>query len=330
MADALSDERLGAEAVMIRLLVERNEGESPDWSTRVGREVARALPIFERVGDQVGLALGWRVRYALLGTAGRYGEAAEAAEQVIEHAGGANDPRLRARGAAGYAVSALYGPAPVADAIEHCEQLAQQSSGDKRTEALIRSALAQLYAMRGDFAHARDCYRDARGALEDLGIGVLAAATSTDSGRVEILADDLDAARRELERDYLRLGEMGETFLRSTIGGLLGRVAYAQGKFDEADRLTHEVEAAAAADDVDAQALWRGVRAGVLARRGELDEARRLAREAVDMRRGMDSPALQAEALSDLAEVEGLAGDAVAAAAILREAAELYARKGDT
>jgi class 3 adenylate cyclase/tetratricopeptide (TPR) repeat protein len=330
LAEFLDDDRLGAEAVMIRLLVERNEGESPDWSARVAREVERALPIFERASDKTGQALGWRVRYALLGTAGRYGEAAVAADQVIEHAAGANDPRLRARGAAGYAVSALYGPAPVPEAIQHCEQLATQSSGDKRTEALIRSALAQLYAMRGDFAHARDCYRDARAALEDLGIGILAAATSTDSGRVEILADDLDAARQELERDYLRLGELGETFLRSTIGGLLGRVAYAQDRVDDAYRLTEEVEAAAAADDVDAQALWRSVRACALARRGEYDAARRLAMESVAMRRGMDSPALQAEALSDLAEVERLAGRPVEEEAALREATELYARKGDT
>jgi tetratricopeptide (TPR) repeat protein len=330
LAGALGDEGLGAEAGMIRLLVERNEGESPDWSTRVAQEVERALPIFERAGNQAGLALGWRVRYALLGTAGRYGEAAEAAEQVIEHAGGANDPRLRARGAAGYAVSALYGPAPVSEAIQHCEQLAEQSSGDKRTEALIRSALAQLYAMRGDFAHARDCYRDARASLEDLGIGILAAATSTDSGRVEILADDLDAAWRELERDYLRLGELGEAFLRSTIGGLLGRVAYAQDRLEDAYQLTVEVEAAAAADDVDAQALWRSVRACILARRGEAAEARRLALEAVEMRRQMDSPALQAEALTDLAEVERWAGNTAAAATALSEATELYARKGDT
>jgi class 3 adenylate cyclase/tetratricopeptide (TPR) repeat protein len=330
LSEELRDERLGAEAALMRLLVERNVGESPDWTARVADEVARALPIFERAGDHQALALAWRVRYLLLATANRTGEAADAADHVVEHAAAGNDQRLRARGAVGYSLAALYGPAPVAEAIQRCEQLAQESSDDKRTEALIRSSLAQLYAMRGDFDRARGCYREARASLQDLGLGLLAAATSTDSGRVEILADDLDAAWRELEPDYVRLGELGETFLRSTIGGLLGRVAYAQGRLAEAQTLTGEIESIAAADDVDAQALWRGVRACVLARHGDAMTARGLAAEAVQMRRDADAPVLLAEALAELAEVERLTGNLAAAEAAVKEAAELYARKGDS
>jgi len=89
------------------------------------------------------------------------------------------------------------------------------------------------------------------------------------------------------------------------------------------------VEEMAADDDVDAQALWRGVRARILAARGEVSLAIELASEAVSLRRSTDSPVLQAEAFMDLAEVQ-LAGDDPAGCTVaLERALALVAHKGD-
>jgi hypothetical protein len=165
--------------------------------------------------------------------------------------------------------------------------------------------------------------------LEDLGSGPGSASVSLDSGRVEMLAGDLPAAERELRRDFDALSEMGEKFLRSTVGGLLARVVGLQGRHQEAIELSRSVEEIAADDDVDAQALWRGARARAMANLGDVAKARQLADEEVALRRRSDAPIHLSEALGDLAEVLRLGDEANGAADALTEALGLVEAKGD-
>src|SRR4026209_1331384 len=162
--------------------------------------------------------------------------------------------------------------------------------------------------MRGDFDKARATYTLVQTLLEELG-GYVAASGSLESAQIEILAGDLDAAEAALRRDYQALEAMGERYVLSSVAGLLARVLYEQGRYDEAEEPSQTVENLSSSEDIDAQALWRGVRAKVLARRGESAEARRRAEEMLALRRQSESPDLEAEALADLAEVERLNGD---------------------
>jgi tetratricopeptide (TPR) repeat protein len=295
----------------------------------VAGEVDRLMPIFERADDAAGMALVWRLRFGMYATTGQYGLAAHAAEEEIKYAGIAGDFRLQTRGATGYAHPAKYGPIPVGKAIERLEAEAEEIKADRRSVAAVQASLAQLYAMRGDFDRARSTYRGARALLQELGSGVLSASTSLDSGRVEMLAGDYAAAERELRRDYDSLGQMGEKFLRSTVGGLLARAVEMQGDHDEAIDLSKQVEEMASEDDSDAQAAWRGVRARALAHAGDWKQAIALAEEAVALRRRSDSPVEQAEALGDLAEVLQMAGRQDAARESLSEALRLVEAKED-
>ncbi len=324
-----SDEELGAAANLVRLLVQSYSGGSDDWSGRVTEEVERALGVFERTDDDAGMALAWRLRAGLSGTAGRYGEAARAQEEVIRHVERTGNRRAETRAAAGLSISLVYGPTPVPEAISRCVELATRASSDRRTVALINAQLAQLHAMRGEFDAARQLYRETKATLDDLGVRVLADSTSIDSSRVEMLAEDYAAAEGELRRDHDALSAIGERFLLSTIDGLLARVLEAQGHLDEAEEMTRAAEAIAAEDDVDAQAIWRGVRARILARRGHAAEALELANQAVALRKTTDSPILQAEALIDLAEVQLASAHADACTVALEQALSLVARKGD-
>jgi tetratricopeptide (TPR) repeat protein len=77
------------------------------------------------------------------------------------------------------------------------------------------------------------------------------------------------------------------------------------------------------------QVLWRTARAKLLARRGELEPAKALAREAVAVAEPTDLLITHADALFDLAEVLALAGRRDAALAALGDASELYERKGN-
>src|SRR4029450_7542527 len=93
---------------------------------------------------------------------------------------------------------------------------------------------------------------------------------------------------------------------------------------------TRLAEQYSAPDDVTSQALWRSVRAKVLARRGEPEGALPLAREAVAMLRTTAALVWQGNALADEAEVLRLLdGDPATVRARLDEALELFERKGN-
>ena len=141
----------------------------------------------------------------------------------MEHASLGEDERQRQHAASQYAIAALYGPTPVPEAIERCESIVAEALEDRRTQGLVMSLLSELRAMQGDFAAARDLYTRARLMLEEFGRSVVAASTSQQSCRVELLARDPAAAERELRRDFGVLEEMGERYFLSTAAGELAR-----------------------------------------------------------------------------------------------------------
>ena len=150
-----------------------------------------AIPIFEAADDRAGLARAWRLRVVVHGTAGRYDEAAAAAERVVEYAVAAGDARMATRGAQIYASVALVGTLPASEVRERCERLREQVAGDRKSEAVILAVLAQVYAMQGDFARAREESERQRQMLAELGPSINAISTSIERARVESLAGDL-------------------------------------------------------------------------------------------------------------------------------------------
>lgn len=122
---------------------------------------------------------------------------------------------------------------------------------------------------------------------------------------------------------------MGEKGFLSTIAGELAHVLYEQGRYDEAEHFARTSADAAARDDVVSQTLWRTALAKVLARRGDLVEAERLARLALIIAGETDFILVEASALMDLAEVMRLAERFEEAAAAAREALHLFEQKGD-
>jgi ATP/maltotriose-dependent transcriptional regulator MalT len=135
-----------------------------------------------------------------------------------------------------------------------------------------------------------------------------------------MLAGDPVAAENELRRDIPALEQMGEQLIRSTLVAALAHVRYALGDLDEAESLSRSAEELAADDDVEAKALWRGVRAMVLARRGELAPAEGLIREALALAAGTDTVQLRTEIDADAAAVYDLVGQPDQAAALRLDA----------
>lgn len=74
---------------------------------------------------------------------------------------------------------------------------------------------------------------------------------------------------------------------------------------------------------------WREIRAVALAHQDSLDDAERLAREAVELAHLSEQPDSKAQALADLAEVLKIASRPAEAALLVEQALDLYLRKGN-
>ena len=165
--------------------------------------------------------------------------------------------------------------------------------------------------------------------LRELGQGVNAASTGIDLARVELLGGDLALAEREVRSDYDFLAKMGETYFLSTMAALLSRIVRDQGRDDEALVLSQAAEAATAADDMESQALWRAIRAPIVARTGNAELAEELARTALDLVQKTEALTLQADAWSELAYVLRANGKIDEARQAIAEAITLYRSKGN-
>jgi predicted ATPase/class 3 adenylate cyclase len=326
-AAALDDLRLQMDALVVKFLI-RSSMEEGAWADRILEESGRAIFVLEAANDTRALARAGRLVGFVHATEGNYGAAEEALRKAIELAQSIGDRREETRNLSIYAACALYGPMPVPDAIRYCENLLERTTGNQRSEATIGLYLSQLYAMRGDFEHARALYQRSHASLVEQGEAVLAAFTASNSARVEMMAQDPSAAEAELRRDYEALDRMGEKYFLSTLAGLLAHALFLLNKVEEAEAFSR-VSEESAGDDVESQSLWRRARAKILAQRGRAEEAVALAKEACMLIERVDSPTTRANSLLDLADVLALSGNPQEAIPLVQEAVLLHERKGN-
>ncbi len=194
----------------------------------------------------------------------------------------------------------------------------------------LRAARAMSLAQLGRFDEARAILAQSRAELADAGGGIQhAVLTGLESATVELLAAD-PAAAAELGAEGCALLEaLGDVSFLSTAASVLGQAFYGLDRLDDADACSARGADLGAPDDLFTQMTWRQVRAKVHARRGEHDEAERLAREAVVIGERTDGVDGQGDAYVDLAEVLLLGGKPGEAADALALAVDRFDRKGN-
>ena len=223
-----------AKAKLIALAVGSTRASSKTGATRWNARPRRRWS-YSRQRRPRRLAKAWQLLGYVHGNACRFAETAAAFERAVEHARLAGDAKLEARCATQYALALVYGPTPARDAIKECERIVAQVSNDRQAQANILSCLASLEGMLGEIDAARQHYAQARMLLEDLGLMGPAASMSLQTGRVETLAGDLQAAESEFRRGYDGLEQLGERYFRSTVASLLAGVLYEDGRYEEAE-----------------------------------------------------------------------------------------------
>ena len=326
-ADDAGDERAAARALVHSRFLRLQLGE-PAETAEASAAVDQVLPVFEAAGDERGLVSALRLRAWNHWIEARAEAAASAWEQAAEHArsGGLEHERTEILG--WIASSQFFGPTPVAEAIRRCEAIRAEVQGNLLVVAEVLEPLAGLHAMEGRFDQARALLAQSDAAFHELGL-TLNTAVSHHAAMVELLAGDPAAAERRLRQGYAALEEMGDKALLSTTAAFLGQALLAQHKHEEAGRFADLSAELAAGDDLLSQAIWRGVRAGILAQRGGLAEAERMARQAVALADRTDFLNHRAEALVVLADVLNRRGRGEPARTALEQALGLYEHKGN-
>jgi tetratricopeptide (TPR) repeat protein len=254
---------------------------------------------------------------------GQWAAVQEACERAVVHARGAGLPyehfgwRAAAR---------LYGTTPFPELLAWLDEQEAQGVRDIDLQRYRGAALARL----GRFDEARAILAETRAELADRGAALwLAVTTGHASVDVEFLAGDPAAAVELGEEGCRLLDEVGDKVGQSYAAGKLAQAYYALDRLAEADAWAGHAGELGTSDDAIAQMLSGQVRAKVFARRGELADAERIAREAVALCEGTDMLFAQGDTYADLAEVLSLAGRPKEAAEALEQALERYERKGN-
>ncbi|MDA0160208.1 AAA family ATPase [Solirubrobacter ginsenosidimutans] len=286
-----------------------------------------AIKIFDRYGDDSGLARAWNHIGFLHWTRLHMGLVEAALDRSIVYATRVGDARERSEAFNTLLRATVVGPSPVDVGIRRCEAARGNVAEGISLTAVTDITMAVLEAMRMNIDIARDLYQGARQRLEEHGLGLKLAGLEIYAAMVELIAGDPSIVEPGLERAYAALERVGERGRLPTVLAFLARTRCALGAYDDALRFTHLSEKLNYRHDAASQILWAGTRGRVLARAGETGEAERLARFSVTTAQSTDADFLTAQALTDLADVLDVLGKGDEAVAALDQAIVLHEAK---
>jgi tetratricopeptide (TPR) repeat protein len=328
-AAATNDVGLQADATIVGLWI-RLFTDPEGWAPDAEREARHAIATFGELGNEGGLARAWSLLGLLQMMTARFAPAEDSWSRVVEHALRAGKRREALEGLSWVPGAVWAGPMPAEQGIERCREVFARAQGDKKAMASALFSQALLEAGLGRFDEARELFGRARALLEEVALPVWIAGPLTQClGWALLLEGDPAAAERELRAGHDTLAAIGEVTLLSSVAGMLAEAIHAQGRHDEAETFTSVSEELAGADDLYTHVLWRSVRAKVLARKGRLEEAVALAREAITLVQGTDSLHLRWHAFMSQAEVLRRAGRAQDADGAIRAAISAAEQKGN-
>jgi class 3 adenylate cyclase len=284
----------------------------------VRRDVEPLVTVFEEAEDHRGAADALRLLGKLASWANDYGMCSDLQERALLHARIVGDERREAAIIRYIVSDALWGPEPVEPALARCRAILDETS-NRRVQANCLVRIGGLEGLAGRFDAARAAIAQARAIMDDLGLRHLSAHSTDVAVLVEMLAGDYEAAEREARAAYAVLEEMGDRTYQASEAYLVTQALEAQGRADEAEEWLVTSEELGDPDRLDLV-----LRAQIMARRGLLDDAEKLARSALEQ--GDETPVpLFADPRFTLAEILARTGRADEA----REQAEACLRRYD-
>ena len=282
--------------------------------------IAESLPVFEAAGDELALRIAYRAIGESANMRAQADQVAAAYEQALSYRGPAGLTALVGYQSHGH----FHGSTPLT------ELLAWQDEQDPREQRghWLRAHRCAALAMLGRSDEARALHAELRNELVERGgaKAVLAALEGYDI-EIELLGGDPEAAVAAGEESCRMREELGRWAELSTTAAGLALAYIELDRLGDAERWTARAAELGAAEDATTQMLWRQARARVLARRGDYEQAERLASEAVEIGEATEDLNSKAEVRADLGEVLALAGRPKDAAVASEEALARFEAK---
>ncbi len=302
----------------------------PERLDEVEAAVGAAAARLAELDDAAGEATAHTVRAGCLARLGRIGDCEIALDNALTAARRAREHRRVNAVLANAPLAALWGPNPVPRAGGRCldvVRLLRITTDSPAVEATSTRCQAVLEAFRGRAAAARRMIDSARRTVTELGLRHALLEVEQFAGIVELVADHAAAAEPHLRKAYNGFRRMGLDADTAETAALLGRACLVLDREAEADELCTESERLAG-HALKASIAWRALRALLLSRRGDYDEARRMAEEAVSVAGHTDLLVDHGDACLTLATVLNAAGETAGARVAAGRAVDLYERKG--
>ncbi|HTZ13793.1 MAG TPA: BTAD domain-containing putative transcriptional regulator [Mycobacterium sp.] len=303
---------------------------NPERLDEIDAALGTAAAKLAELGDAAGEAKAHTVRAACLARLGRVGDCEVALDDALTAARRAGEHRRVNAVLAGAPLAALWGPNPVPRAGGRCldvVRLLRITTDSPAVEATSTRCQAVLEAFRGRAEAARRMIDSARRTVTELGLRHALLEVEQFAGIVELVVDDPATAEPHLRQAYNGFRRMGLDADTAETAALLGRACLSLGEEAEADELCTESERLAG-HALKPAIAWRMLRARLLSRRADHDEARRMAEAAVALAERTDALVDHGDACLALATVLGVAGDIGASRSAAEQAVDLYERKG--
>jgi class 3 adenylate cyclase/tetratricopeptide (TPR) repeat protein len=292
---------------------------------------AEAREVLEEAGDDLGLALYWRIVGYGFWARCRSEEAREALERALVYAQSADAERIAWELHTLLLSTLVLGPTPVSEGLPRAQYALESSrEGSLRQAAAVRS-VAILGAYEGRVDEARQLHALGLETFRSAGLLVSAAGWSMSGSAIERRAGDPEAEERVLREGYQALTALSDRYYLPTVAIYLAD-AIANRTLDadpEVDALCDVARERTISGDLVNFVGLDAVQAQMLARRGKLDDALALGRRAVEAVDEMDFFDLRSKARLALAEVLVRAGDTDEVERLAHEVLAIYEAKGD-
>jgi class 3 adenylate cyclase/tetratricopeptide (TPR) repeat protein len=319
-SEAAGDERALARARIGRYLFVESDLASSD----LRRIADECQAIFERYGDDRGLALAWRLRGSASWEDGSVAGEQVANVQALEHARRAGSHWEETAIVLDLSIDLYFGPTPVAEAIQLCNDLLSSAPDDRAIEMPVAHALAHMHARLGDFQLARSLAARCVEIATESGNRNMATTLKEVAADVETLAGNHDAAERLLAEARDWFVAMGKP--QATLEALhaLSQVASRQ-PVDIAALVVMADE-----NRLGQRALLQSAIAGAHLNTGALAEAEQSARSAIGFYATTDQITFHADTAVILGDILRAGGRRKEADAAFHQALDLYRQKGSS
>ena len=312
-----------------RLAENVNDAYAGEWLSERGEaNIAAARSVFDRLGDELGLAWTERSEWGLHWMSGRTAAAAAAAQRAEAHARAAGDDVLAESMRQLVQRMLTYGPAHVSEAMGAAQAMLAEATGIVGRAAAQRN-IGKLLAMRGEIEAAREQVHAGNEGHREAGLLVDAAAGAQIVAFVEIRAGALEAAESALRDGLEELERIGNLSYRGTTALILADLLACRGAYDEAARWCAIVRETMSHDDLTDVIGVDALEGFLVASSGAHAEGERLTMRAIEVAALIDLYEHKARTYEWHARTLAIVGKPQEARQAAATALAIYEGKGD-